>query len=278
MTAKTAWVFTGGGARIVQGLKLIRKAEMAGEERPDIVVGSSSGGLLATMIARGFSIRQMEHQILTIKNRRDVFKGNFFWGAFSNGLWSPEPLIEKISGMLNKAGPEKQCKGFVCSFDLTNQQKTYINVNEKSDPKMLASTACIPLLVEPIEIEFGVAEAGKIKNNKFSLVDGGLVEMAPLKHAINLGAERIILFSLSATEETQSRPPKGKFEIAMRSYEAMRMEIALNDSKICLHKNDQDGYRKIDLVNYIPSENIIDVLDFDKMFKAYRTPMSSVSF
>lgn len=100
MSVKMAWVFTGGGARIVQGLRLIRKDEMAGEQRPDIVVGSSSGGGLATMIARGFSLPQMEREICSIRNRRDVFKGNLLWGALSDGLWDAEPLIERVSQII----------------------------------------------------------------------------------------------------------------------------------------------------------------------------------
>lgn len=244
-----AFVISGGGARIVQSLKLIEEHLALGNAWPDLIVGTSAGGLLAFLLAHKGIIGARD-EILNIKQRHDVFEGFAFFGPGKLGIWHSGPM-QKIMKRVQSSS-HATTPAFVCSYDMNLKDKVYLSVVAR-DYKTLASTACIPVLVEPIG----------------SLVDGGLAENTPLKFAIDYGADEIDVFMCSAPEVSGFNPINGKFEMFLRCMEAMSLEIARDDLKVCQAKNDL-GRKQIKVTLHTPKQNRLGVLDFHLIGDVYR--------
>jgi len=249
-----AWVISGGGARIVQAQHLIEEHLDNGYPMPDLIVGSSAGGLLAFLISH-FGIAGSRAEILKIKTRKEIFAGNFGFGWGKLGLWSSSPL-QKLMQRVRDHKPfvsGKNIPYYLCSYDICNHKNIYFT--KTNTTQHLASTACIPILVEPID---GWA------------VDGGLTETTPLKKAIELGASEIHVFQCSADEgSSRLAAPKSKIELALRCFEAMRLAIAREDISVCLKKNMLSGYRHIKVTHHVPANNVLGVIDFEQISNAY---------
>lgn len=247
---KTAWVIAGGGARIVQAQALIEKHIKKGGTLPEIITGTSAGGLLAFLISH-LGVDGARKEILNIRKRQDLFTGFMFFGPRNPGLWYSRPLQKIIERIQNKSKPN--IPTWVCSYDTVLMQKVYLPI-DKNSPEAIASTACIPFVVEPT-----------LKR----LVDGGIVENTPLKKAIDLGATEIEVFMCSAQEKPKEKYINGKLEMILRVFEAQRIEIALDDISVCRHKNEDPTYRQIAVNMHVPNSNLLEILDFDKMRKVY---------
>lgn len=254
---KTAWVGQGGGARIVQELALLEKHyNCTGGKTPDFAVGSSAGALLMFCVSRlGFQGTK-DFMFSRIKKREHVFGDNWFWGAFSGGHWNSKPL-EKLIVDVMKMRPKAHFPVWACYYDIHLQQKKYALVSGLDTVDLLVASASIPLVVEP--------------RRKF-LVDGGVVENAPLKFAIDNGADKIDVFFASAKEVAQPAPRDKRYSkivTAMRFFEAMRLEMAEDDLKVCDLKNESGSKRQIEATIHAPSRNFIDVFEFDSLRNGY---------
>jgi predicted acylesterase/phospholipase RssA len=229
----SAWVGQGGGARFVQELALLeRHYNCIGSKTPDFAVGSSAGALLMFCVSRlGFEGTK-DFMFSRIRKREDLFGTNWFWGAFSGGVWNSKPL-ERLAREVMRMRPSAMFPVWACYYDIHKQQKAYSEITDESTIDFLVASASIPLVVEP--------------RRKF-LVDGGIVENTPLKFAIDRGADNINVFLASAKEIVQ--PPHrdnrySKIATALRCFEAMRLEMAEDDLKVCSMKNTYGSKRKI---------------------------------
>jgi predicted acylesterase/phospholipase RssA len=244
-----AWVISGGGARIVQALSLIERHIKNGNDLPNLIVGSSAGGLLSFLIAH-IGVDGAKREILNIRSRHDLFTGFMFFGPRNPGFWYSRPL-EKLIARIQKSEKPK-IKAFVCSLDMYTMRPIYFPVNDS--PSLIASTACIPVLVEPIRKRFS---------------DGGVIENTPLKFAIDQGADDIEVF-LCSSDDRQPSLVGWKADALMKLFEAQRIEIARGDMRDCLSKNQDPAYNLIKLRFHQPKENLLGILDFDKMRSVYR--------
>lgn len=247
-----AWVISGGGARIVQALNLIRAHVRAGNPMPDLLVGSSAGGLLSILISH-YGLDGAINEIGKIKKRQDIFSGQFLWGLNKLGMWDSRPLQKLVEKAIQY---KKQIPYFVCSYDIGTHQKYYFTNHHGW--YALASTACIPILVNPIQ-----DTQGGIRR---FFVDGGVVENTPLSFPINQGAKKIDVFMCSAPDMPGiSNIPKGWISVGLLNLEAMRREIAAADIKICRARNLDPKYQKIDVTMHEPKVNVLGILDFEKI-------------
>jgi predicted acylesterase/phospholipase RssA len=253
---KTAWVCSGGGARIIQQLDLIERHLDNGGQMPDLIVGTSAGGLLAILISH-FHIRGAREEILKIQKRKDLFSSNFGFGWGKLGLWNAKPLQKLIQTI--KDEKPAAIPYFVCAYNIREHRTVYFH--EGTDAYWQAATACIPLLVEPVG----------------PYIDGGITEGTPLKFPIDLGASEIEVFMCSADDPPAETQPGSKIEMALRCLDALNLEIARNDLAVCGLKNQLvkqplargKVYREINARLHVPKNNYIGVLEFERMRSVY---------
>lgn len=246
-----AWVLAGGGARIVQSLHLIRDLP-----KPQLIVGSSAGALLGALYSR-LGFEGAKDEILRIKKRADVFTGHPFFGPFRLGLWHAKPMRRRLLGIMNMPG---HIPTFAVSYNMRRHEICHIDVTEPSERSVRAvvASSAIPILVDPVEID------------KMLLVDGGLTENTPLDFPITRGASEIHVVSCSAADEQLVFPtPRGKIDMALKCVEAMRRDVAMHDVRVCLQKNSDPRYRKIDVRFHSPKVNMLGVLDFSAMQRVW---------
>lgn len=244
-----AWVISGGGARIVQALYLIEEHLKNGNELPDLIVGSSAGGLLSFLISH-VGMDGAKREILAIKSRRDLFTGFMLFGPRNPGFWYSTPL-EKLLTRIKRVSHPK-IPGFVCSLDMYDMKSVYFPIT--FSPHLIASTACIPVLVEPIDKRYA---------------DGGVIENTPLKFAIDKGATEIDVFMCSNDDHEPSLVG-WKIDALLKVFEAQRIEIARNDVEVCLLKNEDPRKRLVNVSLHVPDKNLLGVLDFERMNSVYR--------
>ena len=264
------WVISGGGSRGIQAIDLIEKHLAAGFPMPDAILGTSAGGLIAKLISY-LGVSEAREEFLRIKKRRDLFTGNFLWGIGKLGLWNPSRLEKRLEDISKKYSCSLPF--YTCSYDISAHEIFYFGENWHN--KYHASTACIPLLVEPIDNIF---------------VDGGLVENTPLAWAIDSGASEIEVFMCSAPEKKTLRVPETKIEMGLRSLEAMRLHIAEGDEVDVEVRNEHRimmdalrrvapeelekleiyrQYKEVEVRIHVPTENLLGILEFGKMREAY---------
>lgn len=245
---KSAWVISGGGARIVQALVLIEKHLKQGGKMPEMIVGTSAGGLLAILIAH-LGVEGAKKQIFEIADRHDIFGNQFLGGIRKLGIWDHKPLQELLSTIVYK---KKAMPYYVCVYNIKTHQKQFLS--HAHGWYNLAATACIPLLVNPVG----------------DCVDGGLVENKPLQFPIDRGFDDIELFSCSAPETPSVKSPRTKLEMAIRCFGAMSYELARDDTKVCWVKNRVEGFKNINVHFHALERNHLGVLDFDKLKEGYK--------
>jgi predicted acylesterase/phospholipase RssA len=234
-----AWVISGGGARIVQAQLLIEEYLNKGGTLPKQLVGTSAGGLLAILIGT-LGVDGSRRELMKIKRRSDIFSDQL---KISKGLWDAKPL----QGLIREVIKQKpKIPYHVCAYDLGAHKKTYF---KHSDGWWhLSSSACIPGLVNPVD----------------SYTDGGVVENVPLAFAIKLGATEIDLFMCSAKENRGVKHPKNVFDVVLFSLEAMRIEVAEADIKMCEAMN-LLGHKHVDVNIHYPKKDLIGLLEFNKI-------------
>jgi NTE family protein len=234
-----AFVISGGGSRIVQAQLLIEEYLSKGGTLPKQLVGTSAGGLLAILIGT-LGVDGSRRELLKIKKRSDVFVDQV---NVSKGLWSPKPL----QGLIREVIKQKpKIPYHVCAYDLAEQKKVYFKHNDGWHH--LASTACIPALVNPVD---GI------------YTDGGVVENTPLSFAIKLGCTDIDIFMCSSMGMQSVKPPRNIFDIVLHSLEAMRIEVAKSDVAMCEAMN--KTHKKIKVKTYYPEKDVIGLLEFNKI-------------
>jgi NTE family protein len=105
---------------------------------------------------------------------------------------------------------------------------------------------------------------------KQHFTDGGVMNIAPLKDAIDLGADEIDVILASPISNIYNGPIPGVLSQAMRFLDLMATEILKNDLKICVATNDlvkygiEPGKKIVKIRIFMPKENLIDdSLDFN---------------
>lgn len=234
-----AFVISGGGSRIAQAQLLIEDHLDQGGTMPKELVGTSAGGLLAILIGT-LGVDGSRRELLKIKKRSDVFADQV---NISKGLWSPKPL----QGLIREVIKQKpKIPYHVCAYNLAEQKKVYFKHSDGWHH--LASTACIPALVTPVDSIY---------------TDGGVVENTPLSFAIKLGCNDIDVFMCSA-KTAGTYKISSIIDVTLLSLEAMRRECAETDIRLCESMN-LLGLPHVDVAIHYPKRDVIGPLEFDRI-------------
>jgi len=242
-----AHVFSGGGAGAAQQLAIYRNFLDAGNPLPDVMVGTSAGGLVSMLLAHCGPVGA-EEELLSIESRKDIFSDASFLGWGKLGLWSSKPLQNRLKKIMRF---KAKIPYYTTCYNIKDHHTQYFK--ESDGWYYNAATACIPILVEPVD----------------AYIDGGICEGTPLSLPIKLGADDINIFTCFSSKPMGSYMPKGKLEMILQCYNAMATEIYRNDMKVCDYISKHGG-KPIKVAINSPLTDLIGVLDFHKMREVYK--------
>lgn len=231
MKNKRALVLSGGGAKGAFAAGAIKYLMIELGLSFDIVVGTSTGALIAPLVA----IKDISNLVNLYENveNQDILKDkpDLFAFLFSDSLNESAPLKNLIYRFL---GNRERYKSLVDSpieifVTLVNMQSGEIEYgNQHRDKKevflkKILASASIPVMMPPVWI------------GKYQYVDGGVKEIAPLSKVIDEGATHIISIILSP-DKIYRRPINkiytNSMDILKRTLELLTDEIVDNDLKM----------------------------------------------
>lgn len=207
------YVLPGGAARGSVQYGMLESLHVAGW-RPKVLVGTSAGALNDV----GYKFRGILglYEIwMSIKGRSSVFGTRIDgWAPWREGLYSSDPLRKLIERAL-ATGPTYP--DIVSYVTMTNFRKgcveyEEIHENNRNVDAILAS-ASIPGVVDSVQDKW---------------VDGGVLENAPLRKAIELGCDEVVVLMcnrLQLPEYTKPIEVPKKLHVAIRN-----LDIMMNDA------------------------------------------------
>jgi NTE family protein len=198
-----AWVLAGAAAR-----GAYQAGVMSTLKAPDVIVGTSVGALNGAAYAH-VGAGGLLKLWAGIKSRTDVF-GNRWnpFGMWTESIWTSDPLRK----LIDKTITGKPAMPWYAAYtDLNGECLSYGTTKEA-----LLASASLPVIAPPVHGH---------------LVDGGVMENAPLRYAIDLGADEIVVITgRNIHQSVRSKfDPKNIIDIAMQSMDCMCAEIMRND-------------------------------------------------
>jgi NTE family protein len=209
----TAFVLSGGGNQGVAQVGMLRALLERGH-RPDVVVGTSVGALNGAVIATSPTIESVERlaEVWIDLTGERVFPGNAFRRAWNvlrrdDHLISNEGLAELISISGSAATFEElEIPLRVVATDLVSGDEL-VFVRGPLRHALLGSAA-LPGIFPPVETDGLV------------LVDGAVVNLVPISHALAGPIDRI--FVLDVSDPLTERPIRSPLDVAVRAFAISR--------------------------------------------------------
>lgn len=206
----------GGGAR---GLCHIGVWRVLGElgARPDLVSGTSMGGLVGAFIAAGYDADEMTRAAADIGWVKMID-----WG-FSGRLLSTRRFREWLADHLPETFEELELPLILTTTDVVDGQIHYLHSGDLHTA--IRATTAYPGVVEPVLVGDAL------------LVDGGILNQIPVDGALFLGARRVIAVNATALEPLERpkgaekmlrrRPVTGALKEAMRAIDVMQTQLTM---------------------------------------------------
>lgn len=196
----------GGAARGFAHIGVIQVLEEAGI-RPDVVVGTSAGSLVAAIYASGKTGAQLQTVAETME---EAALTDWTLPFLSRGMLRGEALARYVSGQVGG----KTIESFpmplgIVATDLHNGQGVLFTRGDTATA--VRASSAVPAVFQPVKI--GTRE----------YVDGGLVSPVPVRYARQMGAEVVIAVDISATPE--SNPALGTMDILLQTFAIMSRSI-----------------------------------------------------
>lgn len=180
---KLGLVLGGGAARAGAHLGVMTVLNQIGY-KPDIIVGTSMGGLIAALAGTGMSISEIRKLIVEAS-----FKDLVTVDRTGNGLIGNERVAAFLQPYLgNRDLIDLPTKVALVATDLESRQSVILEEGNAVEA-VLASIA-IPGLFPPVEW------------GQHTLVDGGVLNNVPTEVAYQLGADRLIAVDVGGGEWT----------------------------------------------------------------------------
>jgi NTE family protein len=228
----TAFVLSGGGNQGVCQVGMLR-ALLERDILPDVVIGTSAGALNGATLATTPTLEKVDRlEDLWCGLTGDrVYPGGALkrvWNVLrrDDHLISNEGLIEVIaSAELVETFADLQVPLRVVTADIDSTDEILIASGPLA-PALLASSA-LPGVFPPVEL------------NGHRLVDGAVVNLVPISHAIAGPVERI--FVLDASDPLGVRPVRSPLDVVIRAFAIsrdLRFELELQwipkDVEVCV--------------------------------------------
>jgi NTE family protein len=212
-TPITAFVLSGGGNQGVSQVGMLRALLERGH-RPDVIIGTSVGALNGAVIATSPTLGMVDHLEEVWRGLRgdEVFPGNTLKRAWNllrrdDHLIPSDGLLALIEGA--ETAPtfaELEIPLRVVAADLITGDE-HVIVRGPLTTALLASAA-LPGIFPPVEF------------NGHTLVDGAVVNLVPISHALAGPIDRI--FVLDVSDPISDRPMRSPLDVAVRAFAISR--------------------------------------------------------
>ena len=181
---KIGLVLGGGAARGFAHIGVIQVLEEAGI-KPNLVVGTSAGSLVAALYASGKNGAQLQKVAETME---EATFADWTLPIFSRGLLRGEALARYVSLQVNGRLIESTPMPLgIVATDLNSGQGVLF---QKGDiATAVRASSAVPAIFQPV----------KISGHEY--VDGGLVSPVPVRYARQMGAEFVIAVDISSLPE-----------------------------------------------------------------------------
>jgi NTE family protein len=196
----------GGAARGFAHVGVIQVLEEAGI-KPDFVVGTSAGSLVAALYASGKNGAQLQTVAETME---EAALTDWTLPFVSRGMLRGEALARYVSGKVGGKTIESFAMPLgIVATDLHSGQGVLFMRGDTATA--VRASSAVPAVFQPVKI--GTRE----------YVDGGLVSPVPVRYARQMGAEVVIAVDISATPE--SNPALGTMDILLQTFAIMSRSI-----------------------------------------------------
>jgi NTE family protein len=196
----------GGAARGFAHVGVIAALEEAGI-KPDLVVGTSAGSLVAAIYATGKTAAQLQQVALGMEEAEIT---DWTLPFFGRGMLRGEALARYINVQVNNKLIESMVipLGIVATDLRTGQGALF----QRGDTGMaVRASSAVPSVFNPV----------KIGANEY--VDGGLVSPVPVRYARQMGAELVIAVDISSAPEGNASD--SQLQILLQTFAIMGKSI-----------------------------------------------------
>lgn len=200
-------VLGGGAARGFAHIGVIQALEQAGI-RPDLVVGTSAGSVVAALYASGKNGKDLQK---VAESMEEASFSDWRLPVFKPGVLKGEALARFISGQVGgRQIQELPIALGVVATDLDSGRGILFQRGDVATA--VRASSAIPALFQPVLI------AGR------EYVDGGLVAPVPVQFARQMGAQVVIAVDISGTPQGNSA--SDTFQILMQTFSIMGKSIS----------------------------------------------------
>ncbi|MFN8472555.1 MAG: patatin-like phospholipase family protein [Anaerolineae bacterium] len=178
-TPKLGLALGGGGARGLAHIGVLRVLEKEGVS-PDLITGTSMGGLIGALYASGMSLDEIEANLMGFGQRATSMLRLMDVGIWSGALVQGAKVYDLLATLL---GPERTFAELnlpvaVVATDIISGREIVLREGKVVDA--LRATISVPGVFAPVTYD------------KYRLVDGGILNNVPVDVARSMGADTVI--------------------------------------------------------------------------------------
>lgn len=208
----------GGAARGFAHVGVIQVLEEAGI-RPDLVVGTSAGSLVAAFYASGKNGAQLQQLAETMEEAAFT---DWTLPVFSRGMLRGEALARYVTAQVSGRQIEDMSLPLgIVATDLNSGVGVLFRRGDTGTA--VRASSAVPSVFQPVRI------TGR------DYVDGGLVSPVPVRFAREMGAELVVAVDISSPPE--GNPADGSLQILLQTFAIMGKSInsfELRDADVVL--------------------------------------------
>ena len=203
---KVGLALGGGAARGFAHVGVIQVLEESGL-RPDLVVGTSAGSLVAALYASGRNAAQMQQAAETMEEAAFT---DWTLPIFSRGMLRGEALSRYVNQQVGSKLIEQMPLPLgIVATDLNSGQGVLFQRGDTGTA--VRASSAVPAVFVPVKI------------NGREYVDGGLVSPVPVRFARKMGAEVVIAVDISSAPE--GNPSSDTLQILLQTFAIMGKSI-----------------------------------------------------
>jgi NTE family protein len=196
----------GGAARGFAHVGVIAVLEEAGL-RPQLVVGTSAGSLVAALYASGKSSAQLQQTAL---NMEEVAITDWMLPIFGRGMFRGDALARYVNDLVaNRLMENMAIPLGIVATDLNSGQAVLFQRGDTGTA--VRASSAVPAVFVPVKI------------NGREYVDGGLVSPVPVRFARQMGADVVVAVDISSPPE--SNPAGDTLQILLQTFAIMGKSI-----------------------------------------------------
>ncbi len=196
----------GGAARGFAHVGVIQVLEEAGI-KPDLVVGTSAGSLVASFYASGKNGAQLQQVAETMEEATFT---DWTLPIFSRGMLRGEALGRYVSAQVaGRLIEDMPLPLGIVATDLNSGQGVLFRRGDTGTA--VRASSAVPAVFEPV----------KIAGHEY--VDGGLVSPVPVRYARQMGAELVLAVDISSAPE--GNRSDGTLQILLQTFAIMGKSI-----------------------------------------------------